>query len=105
MDESATEPPIRVCHANDLAGGSAVVAKVDGTSVAVFPHDGDVYAIENVCPHQGGPVGEGKIEDGCIHCPWHGWQFDLDTGEHVHGQGALNVFPVKVKDEVVYVSI
>lgn len=48
--------------------------------VAVFRHAGGVSAVANVCAHQGGPVGEGKIVDGCITCPWHGWQYRPEDG-------------------------
>jgi nitrite reductase/ring-hydroxylating ferredoxin subunit len=43
--------------------------------VALFLDDGRIYAISNVCRHQGGPLGEGRILDGCVTCPWHGWQY------------------------------
>jgi sulfoxide reductase heme-binding subunit YedZ len=46
-----------------------------GERIAVFRHDGCISAITNVCAHQGGPLGEGKIIDGCVTCPWHGWQY------------------------------
>ena len=105
MDESATGSSVRVCHLDDLADGEAVVETVDGTEVALVLSDGEVYAMENVCPHQGGPVGGGKVEDGCIHCPWHGWAFELDSGEHVHGPSALNMLAVSVDDGEVYVEI
>ncbi len=48
--------------------------------VAVFRHAGRVSAVTNVCAHQGGPLGEGKIVDGCVTCPWHGYQYDASTG-------------------------
>ena len=105
MDEPATEASVRVCSVDDLADGEAVVAQVGGTAVAVVQFDGDVYALENVCPHQGGPVGEGKVEEGCIHCPWHGWQFDLATGDHTHGPTAVTTYAVTVEDGEVFVSV
>ena len=43
--------------------------------IALFRHNGCISATTNVCAHQGGPLGEGKIIDGCITCPWHGWQY------------------------------
>lgn len=48
--------------------------------IAVFNHQGKVSAVTNVCAHQGGPLGEGKIIDGCITCPWHGWQYKAHDG-------------------------
>jgi len=105
MDGADADGTHRVCSVEDIADGDAVIEDVEGTTVAVVAVEDDVYAIENVCPHQGGPIGEGKVEDGCIYCPWHGWQFDLATGEHVHGMGRANTYPVSVEDGDVYVTL
>jgi nitrite reductase/ring-hydroxylating ferredoxin subunit len=105
MDESAAGSHVRVCAVDDLREDEAVVESVEGTQVALFLLDGDVHALENVCPHQGGPLGEGKVEDGCVFCPWHGWEFDVATGEHVQGLASANAFPVTVDDGDVYVSL
>lgn len=51
-----------------------------GERIAVFKHDGAISAVTNVCAHQGGPLGEGKVIDGCITCPWHGWQYRPEDG-------------------------
>ena len=53
---------------------------VHGERVAIFKYDGKVSAISNVCRHQNGPLGEGRIIDGCITCPWHGYQYLPETG-------------------------
>ena len=53
---------------------------MDGERIAVFRHDGRAYALSNVCAHQNGPLGEGKILDGCVTCPWHGYQYRPETG-------------------------
>ena len=52
-----------------------------GERVAVFRNNGRVTAVTNVCAHQGGPLGEGKIVDGCVTCPWHGYQFKPENGQ------------------------
>lgn len=56
------------------------VCAPSGERIAVFRHNGTVSAVTNVCAHQGGPLGEGKIIDGCITCPWHGWQYRPNDG-------------------------
>lgn len=56
-------------------GDGRVVALPGGERVAVFRHDGRHWALSNVCAHQGGPLGEGRIIDGCVTCPWHGWTY------------------------------
>jgi sulfoxide reductase heme-binding subunit YedZ len=51
-----------------------------GERIAVFKHRGAVTAVTNLCAHQGGPLGEGRVIDGCITCPWHGWQYRPQDG-------------------------
>jgi len=58
----------------------AAVVSVSGERVAIFKFDGKISAISNVCRHQNGPLGEGKIIDGCVTCPWHGYQYLPETG-------------------------
>ncbi len=105
MDEPDLGASRRVCRRADLDEGEAVVEDVDGTTVAVFLAGGEVHALDGVCPHQGGPLGQGKVEDGCVYCPWHGWQFELSTGEHVHGKEPARTYPVTVEDGDVYVKV
>ena len=50
--------------------------------VAVFNVEGRFFALDAVCPHAGGPLAQGRILDGVLSCPWHGWQFRLDTGRN-----------------------
>lgn len=67
---------------DDLADqrGSTVTIG-EGERIALFRHNGCISAVTNVCAHQGGPLGEGKIIDGCITCPWHGWQYRPGDGQ------------------------
>jgi nitrite reductase/ring-hydroxylating ferredoxin subunit/DMSO/TMAO reductase YedYZ heme-binding membrane subunit len=58
----------------------AKVVSLGTERVAVFRYDGKISAISNVCRHQNGPLGEGRIIDGCVTCPWHGYQYSPDTG-------------------------
>lgn len=71
---------VDVCAAEDIAEKRARIAMVGGERVAVFRYDGKLSGVSNVCRHQNGPLGEGKIVDGCITCPWHGYQYRPDTG-------------------------
>ena len=56
------------------------MACLSGERVAIFRYDGQVSAISNVCQHQNGPLGEGRIVNGCVVCPWHGYEYRPDTG-------------------------
>ena len=64
----------------EAAEGRGKVVFAGGQRVALFRHQGRIFATSNVCRHQGGPVGEGRIVDGCITCPWHGWNYRPEDG-------------------------
>ena len=71
---------VDVCAVAEIPEKRARIATVAGERVAVFRYDGRLSAVSNVCQHQNGPLGEGKIVKGCITCPWHGYQYDPATG-------------------------
>jgi methionine sulfoxide reductase heme-binding subunit len=71
---------VDVCAVDAIPEKRAVITCLAGERVAVFRYDGKVSAISNVCQHQNGPLGEGRILDGCITCPWHGYQYLPDSG-------------------------
>lgn len=71
---------IEVCAADRIPENQAVIVCAGGERVAVFRYDGKISAISNVCQHQNGPLGEGRIIDGCVTCPWHGYQYLPDSG-------------------------
>jgi hypothetical protein len=72
---------IRVGDAGSIPNGRAVIIRPeDGEAVAVFNDDGRYSAVSHLCAHQNGPLGEGRIIDGCITCPWHGFQYRLVDG-------------------------
>jgi len=69
-----------VLDAADLPPGSLVEAIVDGVPVALCNVDGAIYAVSDVCPHAGGPIGDGTLEGATVICPYHGWSFDVRDG-------------------------
>lgn len=71
---------VDVCAVDDIPDDRARIVTLAGERVAVFRYDGKVLAISNVCRHQNGPLGEGKVIDGCVTCPWHGYQYDPASG-------------------------
>jgi nitrite reductase/ring-hydroxylating ferredoxin subunit/DMSO/TMAO reductase YedYZ heme-binding membrane subunit len=71
---------VDACAVNSIEEKCAAVVSVAGERVAIFRYDGKVSALSNVCRHQNGPLGEGRIIDGCVTCPWHGFQYVPDTG-------------------------
>jgi nitrite reductase/ring-hydroxylating ferredoxin subunit/DMSO/TMAO reductase YedYZ heme-binding membrane subunit len=72
---------IDVCNVDDIPEKRAVMTCLSGERVAVFRYDGRVSAISNVCQHQNGSLGEGRIVNGCVVCPWHGYEYRPDSGE------------------------
>lgn len=71
---------VKVASKKDIPDGEARVVRAKEKEIALFNLGGVVYALDNICAHRGGPLGEGTL-DGCIvTCPWHGWQFDVTTG-------------------------
>lgn len=72
---------VYVCEANEIENSRAKIFCVDEERIAVYRHENKLYAVHNMCKHQGGPLGEGKIIDGCITCPWHGYQYLPQNGQ------------------------
>jgi methionine sulfoxide reductase heme-binding subunit len=71
---------VEVCVVDRIAEKCATIVSLSGERVAVFRYDGKVSAISNVCQHQNGPLGEGRVIDGCVTCPWHGYQYRPESG-------------------------
>ena len=81
--------------------------EVEGRDLVLVNVDGQFYALDNRCPHQGGPLGRGKVEDGAIVCPWHGWRWDPRSGRAISPPvdwRALS-YPVVVEDGQVLVRV
>jgi nitrite reductase/ring-hydroxylating ferredoxin subunit/DMSO/TMAO reductase YedYZ heme-binding membrane subunit len=71
---------VEVCRVERIPEKCATIVSLAGERVAVFRHEGKVSAISNACQHQNGPLGEGRIIEGCITCPWHGYQYRPEDG-------------------------
>ncbi len=70
-----------VCNVNDIAENRAKTLIINDQNIALFKYSGKLSAVNNQCRHQNGPLGEGKIIDGCITCPWHGYQYRPENGQ------------------------
>lgn len=91
---------VKIANSSDVEKGKCFVARApDGTEIALFRDDNNtICALENSCPHMGGPLGEGEVNGCTITCPWHGWQFDIKTGacQNMPGDDARTL---KIADE------
>lgn len=117
---------VLVSEVGEVKPDERKIVNVDGLSIGLFNIDGEYYAIRNECPHQGGPVCSGdvhgaidadftgagerldtKITDRtAITCPWHGWEYDLETGDHLGTESiTLTTYEVIVEDSEIYVNV
>ncbi len=97
---------IKVARTDDIAPGEKKIVEVDGIEVVVVNLDGEFYAIENVCTHDGGPLGEGRLNGCQLICPRHGARFDVRTGAALTLPAfeAAPTYQVKIQDGDVLVE-
>ncbi len=95
----------KVAELDELPEGRVKTASAGGQTVALTHSEGAYAAFDNRCPHQGGPLGEGSIENGWLRCPWHGWDFDPTTGEGKQEGSCARALALKVRDDGIYVAV
>jgi nitrite reductase (NADH) small subunit len=90
---------VTVARAEDVPPGSARVVRAGDHELALYNVDGEFYATQGQCLHLKGPLGDGDLDDAVITCPWHGWQYDVRTGENEFDRAIqLETFEVVVED-------
>lgn len=90
----------------EVLPGHCRSVQADGIGVALCNVNGMIYALDNTCPHAGGPLGEGSLNGELIECPWHGWRYNVRTGERPENHDiAVSCFPVHLKDDVIHVML
>lgn len=95
----------RLTAVDDILPGEAKEFTVGGRVIALFNVGGDFYALDGVCPHAGGPLGEGTLSGNVVTCPWHGWQFDVTTGRHCLNANIQHTcYPVTIANGDIYVT-
>ena len=95
----------RAIAAKDCPPGSAVECVAGDRIVALFNVDGAFHALDGICPHQGGPLGKGMLTGCVVTCPWHGWQFDVTSGQHQISAAIVHArYVAKVEGDEVLVS-
>ncbi len=94
-----------VCDVSEIEESRAKMICAGGERIAIFKYDGKLSAVNNVCRHQNGPLGEGKIVDGCITCPWHGYQYLPHNGQSPPPfKEKVETYNVKLIGTTVYVN-
>ncbi len=90
----------------DVPPGHIREFRVNGTSVALANVDGKFFAINSVCLHHGGPLGDGELDGTAVTCPWHGWQYDVTTGKLLQQpNNGVQCYPVELRGDGVFVDI
>jgi NAD(P)H-dependent nitrite reductase small subunit len=95
-----------LCSLNDLEESIGKKFLVNDVEIAVFKINSEVFALSNICPHQQSSlIYDGFIEEEFVVCPAHGWKFNLRTGKKDSGSNGLQIYPVEVVDNKVYIQV
>jgi nitrite reductase (NADH) small subunit len=97
---------IKVAKVNEMPPGTAREFHANGKVIALYNVEGKFYATDNTCLHRGGPLGAGALEGEIITCPWHGWQYNVTTGEAVFNKEIkVDTYEVKVEGDDIVIGI
>ena len=97
---------VKVAALSDVTEGKPRAVRVEGHSIALFQHEGAVYATDNQCPHMGYPLVRGRVRKGVLSCDWHGWSYDMEGGGcFTGGCDDLATFPVEVRNGDIYIDV
>ena len=97
---------VAVARVGEIPEGKGKLVRVDAREIALFLVEGRYFALKNACPHEGDALWRGRIEDGAVACPNHGWWFELGTGKCVRlGDRDARAFPVKVEGDRILVGV
>jgi nitrite reductase/ring-hydroxylating ferredoxin subunit len=97
---------VTVAKVSEIPPGTGRTVDVQGVWIALFNVNGSFYAVDNTCPHSGGPLGEGHLDGDIVECPWHGWQFNVRTGERPEvPHFTVACCPVRIEGDVVQVAL
>lgn len=96
----------RVAEISEFDEGRRKLVEINGRSIALIQLNGTIHAIDNVCQHKGGSLIEGEICGSIIECPWHGWGYDLVSGECTYDPNVRQgIHSVTVKGNDVYITL
>lgn len=100
-------PFVKIASQSELPGKNEAKEFPCGNKIVCMANvNGVVTAMDNVCLHRGGPLGQGVIEKGKLICPWHGWAWDPHTGQAVHNPNVrLTLYPLKIEDGDVLIEL
>ncbi len=98
---------VRAASVDDIPEGRAIVVDIDGDSLALARVEGGIYCIDNICTHDGGPLGEGELDGTALECPRHGARFDVCTGRALSFPAVVpvNTYDVRIEGQDVLVDL
>ena len=99
---------ITIADLSGLPPGTCRSVELRDAGVALFNVEGDIFALDNTCPHAGGPLGEGTLEGPIVTCPWHGWKFNVCTGQWLktpNPRWMVPKYPVRVVDGAIQITL
>jgi len=98
---------VKVATTGELAPGQSKKVQVDGKIIALFNLEGSYHAIDDTCPHRGGPLSQGPVEAGVVTCPWHGSRFNVKSGDVLSppARSGVSSYRVRVSGSDVEVEI
>lgn len=97
---------VKVAQVSDVPNGTGISVEAAGKMIALYNCDGAFFAIDDTCPHQGGPLGEGELAGSVVTCPWHEWHFDVRTGVNTDDASCkVGSYPVKVEGDDVLIQV
>jgi nitrite reductase (NADH) small subunit len=97
---------VPVAMLSEIQPDSCRSVKANGLGVALCNVGGTIYALDNTCPHAGGPLGEGALKGELVECPWHGWRYNVRTGERPENPDfKVACYPVQLEGDIILVSI
>ena len=97
---------IAIARLDECPPGTALERVAGDRMVALFNVAGTLHALDGVCPHQGGPLGQGQLSAGVVTCPWHGWQFDVASGcNQLNARICQERFAVRVEADTILVNL
>ena len=96
----------KVAKVSDVPEDTGQAVDLSGKSIALFNSKGKFYAMDNHCPHRGGPLADGYLEGKTVTCPWHAWQFDITNGACDTMEGAKQTcYATKIENDEVWVEL
>ena len=102
------EQPVlkKIASKRELGPGSGKIVVLDDKPIALFNIGGNYFALDNTCPHRGGSLGDGEVDGEIVTCPWHGWNFNVETGEDANNPSlCLTKYDIKVNGEDIELTL